>query len=264
MYKNYIPNGQRGFTLVELVVVFISIGLIISGILTGRGLIESARINAAITEVQQIVTASKSFADTYNYLPGDMPTPSLLSDCTDAPCTFAGDGNDFLSRRPHQKEIPDSETTAFWAHLSAVRLYTATEPNNGISGTTWGSLSLDDIIGVTHPKTPLGGVWQVGYQSGSLSNIASASGGMNEPSHYLALKTRPDFAIGHSGTEPPLTPRQAQRIDNKMDDGRPGNGTVLAAEKASGDCVDDDEYLVDLEEKLCALYFQVTLEVSRF
>jgi prepilin-type N-terminal cleavage/methylation domain-containing protein len=63
--------SRQGFTLVELSIVLVIIGLLIGGILIGQSLVESAKINAQIKQLQQLDIAAQSFVSKFKYLPGD-------------------------------------------------------------------------------------------------------------------------------------------------------------------------------------------------
>ena len=63
---------QRGFTLIELSIVIVIIGLIAGGILVGKDMIRAAEIRAIATELQHYRAAVKTFEATYDALPGDM------------------------------------------------------------------------------------------------------------------------------------------------------------------------------------------------
>src|SRR5579883_3383059 len=64
-----------GFTLIELSIVLIIIGLIVGGILTGRDLIDAAARRAQISQIEKYNTAVHTFQVKYGYLPGDIPDP---------------------------------------------------------------------------------------------------------------------------------------------------------------------------------------------
>ncbi len=64
---------KNGFTLVELSIVLVIIGLLTGGILVGQSLIESAKTSKLIRDLGQYEVAIKLFRNTYKALPGDSP-----------------------------------------------------------------------------------------------------------------------------------------------------------------------------------------------
>lgn len=64
---------KSGFTLIELSIVLVIIGLIVGGVLVGQDLIAAARVRSQISQIQQYQTAVNTFKIKYAYLPGDMP-----------------------------------------------------------------------------------------------------------------------------------------------------------------------------------------------
>jgi prepilin-type N-terminal cleavage/methylation domain-containing protein len=89
-------RSQAGFTLVELAIVMIIIGLLIAGVLKGQQLIGNAKVTAQVAQFKAIDAATSTFKDMYAALPGDILTPTTrLPNCAAAPCnvTGGGDGN---------------------------------------------------------------------------------------------------------------------------------------------------------------------------
>ena len=91
---------QAGFTLIELSIVLVIIGLIVGGVMAGKTLIQQAEIRAAASQLQQIETAYQTFRLKYNCIIGDCPNATdffgmnyvvVSSGCP--PSGGAGNGN---------------------------------------------------------------------------------------------------------------------------------------------------------------------------
>lgn len=127
-YRKSCP-AQQGFTLVELSIVLVIIGLIIGGVLTGQQIIQNARITNAVNGLQAYQAQFQTYAQNYGTLAGDdlnaasrFPSSGL----TDA-ANGDGDGG-----------IDEGEKTFVWLHLQAAGLIkdsTNSEPTNPFSGT---------------------------------------------------------------------------------------------------------------------------------
>ncbi|HNG59525.1 MAG TPA: prepilin-type N-terminal cleavage/methylation domain-containing protein, partial [Cellvibrionaceae bacterium] len=67
----YIKNQQAGFTLVEIAIVLVIIGLLLGGVLKGTELIENSKVKRAVNELNSITAALYAYQDRYQRLPGD-------------------------------------------------------------------------------------------------------------------------------------------------------------------------------------------------
>jgi len=102
-------NKQKGFTLVEIAIVLVIVGLITGGTLKGQEMIKSAEIRSVITDIRGFSTATHVYRDRYNALPGD----DFLADKHTGLADSNGDGNGVIEA---------SESPNFFAHLRAIKL----------------------------------------------------------------------------------------------------------------------------------------------
>lgn len=96
---------QSGFTLIEIAIVLVIIGLLLGGILKGQELITSARVRNIIAQLDGTKAAFFGFQDRYRALPGDFSAASTQI----AGVAFKGNGDG---------QILGEEAIAVWDHLS--------------------------------------------------------------------------------------------------------------------------------------------------
>ncbi len=102
MAQTHNNSKQRGFTLVEIAIVLVIVGLVLGGVLKGQEMIRGAKVKNVNNDAQNIISAVSTYKDRYNVMPGDDKDSSI------ATATEAGDGDG---------QLEDGENGAFWAQL---------------------------------------------------------------------------------------------------------------------------------------------------
>ncbi|MEN9492593.1 MAG: hypothetical protein RJA63_3042 [Pseudomonadota bacterium] len=117
---------QSGFTLVEIAIVLVIIGLLLGGVLKGQELITQAKIKNVANDLNGITAAVYSYQDRFKALPGDDKGAAARwtdiaapADFTPTPAAPDGDGT-----------LDDGERFYFWAHLRKAG-FVAGDPNSG-------------------------------------------------------------------------------------------------------------------------------------
>jgi prepilin-type N-terminal cleavage/methylation domain-containing protein len=101
---------QSGFTLVEIAIVLVIIGLILGGVLKGQVLVDNAKYKNFVKQVESYRAGVYTFQDTYRGLPGDLLNVSALDSAA-----VAGDGDGLIEGA--FCDISSEETCKVWSHL---------------------------------------------------------------------------------------------------------------------------------------------------
>jgi len=221
-HRRTIVEAESGFTLVELSIVLVIVGLLIGGILKGQELIQDARISRTLTQVEAFRTATATFMDRYGALPGDFPL-------ADTRIPNVGSGNNGNGDGVLNGSGNSGEGLFFWEHLARAGLIIG-----DYDGTT-------AQLGVGLPSASVGG----GFNALSV-------GVQGLVANWLQLGAPTAAGITTNGL---LTPDAARRMDARIDDGLPTTGVVRTPVAA---CIDDaGEYAVGTSAEICTLAFKL-------
>jgi prepilin-type N-terminal cleavage/methylation domain-containing protein len=121
-----MKRNQSGFTLIEIAIVLVIIGLLLGGVLKGQELINSAKVKNLATDFRNIPVFIYGYQDKFRALPGDDPTIGTATThltgatpCTGAPTIAAGKcnvGNGLIDGNWYDTTVA-SESYVFWEHV---------------------------------------------------------------------------------------------------------------------------------------------------
>lgn len=219
------PRHVKGFTLVELSIVIVIIGLIVAGITAGKSMVRQAKIRAVMNDMTKYETSIRTFSLQYNGLPGDLPTAYNYwgANCAASAGLCNGDGDRHVTT---STTANDNEPYRMWQHLTLSGIL----PGN-YTGVAVGGSGDQCSPGINAPAHNLagGGCWHIDWQTvWSAQNIPDSNvliiGNIYADPGAAAL---PYWPYGTS-----FTPAEASGIDTKMDDGKPYSGYWIGAHNA--------------------------------
>jgi prepilin-type N-terminal cleavage/methylation domain-containing protein len=200
---------QTGFTLVEIAIVLVIIGLLLGGILKGQELINSAKVKNVANDFRTIQTYVYGYQDKYRAVPGDdSAASSHISGGSPTPTN--GNGNGIIEGTPYACNAT-AESMLFWQHVREASLASGntTLPTDGPT--------CEDFL----PKNAFGG--KVGYASyiattsGSVTANAQITG-MNGTYQICSEKILGKFVV---------------QLDTQLDDGKPDTGSMRAVPQSA-------------------------------
>lgn len=210
-----------GFTLVELSVVLVIIGLIIAGIFVGTSLIDSATLRSQVKQFEELDAAALTFKIKYDCFPGDCANVTSFLTSPGGNSLLNGDGNGFIENPAGQLQPYSAagESIYFMTALNVSELY----PSAPIFKCT----SQAPIVGSTILAAKIGGG---GIIATTLNKQKGYYWGINS---YNAVSCGPNLGnlayYGGAGGPGVITPTQAYNFDIKIDDGQATTGSVRAA-----------------------------------
>ena len=247
-------HKTHGFSLVELSIVLVILGLLVGGVLGGQSLIKAAELRSVGQEFEQWMVAVNTFKNKYGTIPGDMTNATSFWSTTSN-----GDGNNRVDDAPAASVA--GEIFTFWQQMAFAGLISG--EFTGIAGSGGGGpLYMDSFPGENVPATR--------YPGGGWSVISVNAGEAYTPDYY-DLDYGHMFEVGgkipgYEMGDPLFTPEEAWNIDRKFDDGQPAKGLVIArywndlcAEAIDGGSATNDfeaQYRLSDTTVRCALTFR--------
>jgi prepilin-type N-terminal cleavage/methylation domain-containing protein len=125
-----MPHTQRGFTLVEIAIVLVVIGLLLGGILKGQEMVVQARIKNVIADLSGLTAAHYAYQDRYRATPGDDSGANRWSGAA------VGDGNGTVAG-DYNSAVNNAESRLWWDHLRRSGFVAGSgqqQPLNALSG----------------------------------------------------------------------------------------------------------------------------------
>jgi hypothetical protein len=275
---------RLGFTLIELsivlvVIVLVVIGLVIGGIIAGKELIEVSKVRAELSQIDKFRVAEDLFKAKYGDLPGDISTEkaadlNLIRYWGSTPTISDGKISGYTASDRHRTGYFGQEHHLYFLQLSKRECLGLAPVNGaGLLDITLDSSALGNKCnfegnpaigpGITLPRSKLNPEFGI---------MPVTAVPFSQTTWYI-LNAK--LTNGWQGlNDMSLTPLQAFQLDSKVDDGRPGTGSVRAYQYSSthtdfgyndryieiddfaGDCVVDaaaTRYNVTDPELLCAI-----------
>ena len=135
-------RAQSGFTLVEIAIVLVIIGLLLGGVLKGQELIENGRVKNAAADMNGISAAYNSYLDRYRKLPGDDgPVGTITARGGSWTGMAAGGNNGVVNVTAPQTFTGGGENDEFFRHLRAAGFITGNPADaavNALPVNAWG------------------------------------------------------------------------------------------------------------------------------
>lgn len=230
--------GQAAFTLIELSIVLVIIGLIVGGVLVGRDLIKAAEARAEVSQIHAFSSATSAFRSKYGYLPGDIPvaTANQFGLYVYPQCRGAGGGWECMDGNGAITGIGGTcsqITTGVSSGVipAACMLDTCGENSIFFKHLTDTKLLAGNVVDLTSGAPWDAGVKYVALKSGRGGVVAGSCFYIGDGLCYFlgaATVAGQSHWLNVNATQGAITPSIAQMIDTKTDDGLPTTGAVQA------------------------------------
>lgn len=225
----WVNKKSLGITLAELIATIVVIGVFLSAIISGSNLYNRAKLNAVIKDFQKYDYALNAFYQQYNHYPGDMPNATKIWNQSSN-----GDGNSMIGK----DSIKEPESYLAFQHLSLAGLIHGSYTGSGTRGTK---------IGINTPRSPYRNRTTYWFYTENLWENHPTSLGL-----FLSGKELEGYSDHRINTP------DAYYIDNKIDNGLPYTGKIIAFSIVDGDCAQAAPSLTKKVENLHKARYKFT------
>ena len=199
MKQQRSPYRQAGFTLVEIAIVLVIIGLLLGGVLKGQELVNNAKVKNLANDFRAVSSFVYAYQDRFRAMPGDDGVASTHVNGGQNPTTPEGTISNARINGDWNSVTQTDESYRFWNHVRLAGLATGTptigDANYIYRNTEGGQVGITGDAVLTAPTTPF-------------------------PGNFYVCST------GIQG-------RHARQIDTMIDDGNLATGTVRALANAT-------------------------------
>lgn len=249
------PATRAGFSLVELSIVVVVIGLILGGVLAGQHLIRASELSSITGNTNQLKKAMEQFQQKYRALPGDMPDAETYwgtdtAGCPNGNTTFKtttcnGDGDGIMESTYHYILNGSSWAAGLRVSSNGLNQVESTRATQQlaaagfIAGQYFGApySANSAIIPGYFLSTKLQGSYLMPLSLGNYAGDTEFFDG-NYGDKAIILGSRSSCGAQYSltGPSPNLTNVEASELDSKYDDGLPGSGWMVTYNTTSDGC----------------------------
>lgn len=231
---------KHGFSLIELSIVLVILGLLTGGIFAGQSLVNAAKMRSQLKDFSDVASAHHAFRDKYACIPGD---------CRDVASYFPtianGNGDGRVDCWPASGT---NECATYMQSLESAGVL-AVRRSATLTGDEYRAGKVENSVSYVHYQDRYAGG---GYSPATL--LGSGAAWIN----FVSFNS--PWANG-----PALTPQEAWNFDGKVDDGKPYTGSYMAAGGAipagtyRTDCADNTtlDYTLSTSDPACRLFVKI-------
>jgi len=227
---------NSGFTLVELSIVIVIIGLIVAGVVGGQALVRQAQLRSVVVDVNNYKIAINTFKLEYNQLPGDFDNAFAYwnTQCASNAERCNGDGNKIISNSGSGGANNKVEAFRAWQHLQLSEILETglIDPYIGNYAASswpapWCINANHSVRGFNNPSSKIiNGTFGLIYSDPTTSSISQHILVVDKPFQHHIYFGRDRAQCRRASIDAVISPKESFAIDSKIDDGTPFQGAV--------------------------------------